>query len=74
MDILFTGHGDSNARDDNVRLQRNEADVLRNVDELTTVNKNYIRGAADLLSDYNWEGNVVYVSDVIVPPRCDGNL
>ncbi|KAL4088540.1 hypothetical protein QTP88_023634 [Uroleucon formosanum] len=39
MDILFTGYSDSNARDDNVRLQRDEDNVLRNVDEVTPIDQ-----------------------------------
>jgi len=74
MDFIFTGDDASDGGHVDIRLQEREEDVYRNVDETETIDQNYLRRAADFLSNYNWEGNVVYVSDVIVPPGCDGNI
>jgi len=59
VDVLFTGNSDSDGGDADFGLQERKGNIYRNVDETQAVDKNFLRRAADMLYNIDWEGTVV---------------
>lgn len=68
MDELFTGESDNDDGNGNHSVHTSHSGVLKVVDESPVKDKDVIQRVVDQLASYNWNGNVCYVSDVVVPP------
>lgn len=72
MDNIYTGNSDDDGGHGDHELQSFDSEYYKAVDKFTTEDKDVIQRVTDKCINYNWNGNVCYVSDVIVPPGRDG--
>jgi len=73
MDSIYTRDSDDDgSHGDN--QQSGDRKCYETVDMHSTEDTDILQRAASKCFNYNWHGNVCYVSDVIVPPGRDGIL
>lgn len=67
MDDIYTGTSDSDGGYGNDKLRESKGEIYKHVDAPKAEYTDVVRRVASKLSNFNWSGLDVYVSDVIVP-------